>query len=62
MCDGEQYSCKDGVFRLPTTGTYRVARVYHDKQYVSLKLQELQHLLNMFYVSQGQLETYACFA
>jgi len=27
-CGDEQYSCKDGAFRLNTTGSYGVARVY----------------------------------
>jgi hypothetical protein len=34
QCDGEQYSCRQCL--QTTTGTYRVARLYHDKQYVSL--------------------------
>ena len=32
MCGDEQYSCVDGDFRLQTTGTYQVVRVYHGKK------------------------------
>jgi hypothetical protein len=58
LCDGEQYSCKDGAFRMTTTGNYRVARMYLDKQSFPLKFQELQYLLNMFHVIQNQLTLY----
>ena len=40
MCDDGQFACSDGPFRLNTTGSYRVARMYKDKQYISLKVQE----------------------
>ena len=52
------YSCKDDVFRLSTTGRYRVARLYLDKQYISFKLSELHYLLNMFHAVQNQQTMY----
>jgi hypothetical protein len=62
VCDallhGDQYLCKDGIFRLYTTRSYRVARIYLGKQSFSFKLQELQYLINMFYVIQNQLTLY----
>jgi len=48
MCDNKQYGCKEGVFRMNTTGSYRTARIYLDKQYISLKLVDLQCLSRMF--------------
>ena len=50
MCGDEQYSCVDGEFRLQTTGTYHVARVYHGKKYISLHLTELRYMMYMFHV------------
>jgi hypothetical protein len=35
MCGNEHYSCVDGAFRLHTTGSYRIARLALDKQYIS---------------------------
>jgi len=43
MCSTEQYVCKDGDFRLNTVGTSGVARLYLDKQYINLKLADLQY-------------------
>jgi len=36
MCGNEQYGCKEGNFRMNTTGTYRTARIYLDRQYIGL--------------------------
>ena len=58
MCDNEQYGRSDGPFRLNTTGSYRVARLYMDKHYVALKFQELRYLQNMFHIVQTQLTSY----
>ena len=55
MCGVKHYGHIDGDFRLKTTGSYKVARMYLDKEYISLKLGELQHLSSMFYVVQSQL-------
>jgi hypothetical protein len=58
MCDDGQYSCKDGVFRMTTIGSCKVARLYLDKQYINYKLHELRCLMNMIHVIQNQLATY----
>ena len=58
MCGGEDYGHSDCDFRLNITGSWRVARMTVDKQYISLKLVELQHLSRMFYVVQNQLDAY----
>lgn len=58
MCDNKQYGCKEGNFRMNTTGSYRTARIYLDRQYISLKLVDLQCLSRMFYVVQNQLNAY----
>jgi hypothetical protein len=55
---GEQNSCKDDIFRLNTTGSYRVARMYLDKQYISLKLTELQYLTNILHVVRKEQSLY----
>jgi len=58
MCGNEQYGCKEDVFRLNTTGSYRIARLYLDKQYIGLGLGDLQYLSRMFHVVQNQLNMY----
>jgi len=58
MCGFKQYGCKEGNFRLNTTGSYRGARLYLDKQYISVRLVDLQYLLMMFQVIQNQLNAY----
>ena len=58
MCGNEQYGFKDGDFILNTTGSYRVARLYLDKEYISLKLVELQYLSKMFHVVPNQMDAF----
>ena len=58
MCGNEQYGRSDGTFRLNTTGSYRIARLYMDKYFVALKFQELRYLQNMFHIVQNQLNLY----
>jgi hypothetical protein len=58
MCGDEQYSWKDGVFRLTTIGSYKTAILHLDKQYINYKLHELQVLSNMLHVIQNQLSIY----
>ena len=61
MCQNEQHRfiSDDGAFRINTTGSYRVARVTLDKQYLSFKLHELRNLLFIFYMIRNQLLMYA---
>ena len=58
MCSNEQYGCKEGDFRMNTTGSYRIARLYLDKQYIGLRLGDLQYISEMFHVLQNQLKVY----
>ena len=58
MCGNEQYGRSDVPFRLNTTGSYRIARLYMDKHFVALKFQELRYLQNMFHIVQNQLNFY----
>ena len=58
MCGNEQYGCNEGDFRLNTTGSYRIARLCVDKQYIGLRLGVLQYLSTMFHVVQNQLNVY----
>jgi len=54
----EQYGCKEGDFSLNTTGSYRIVRLYLDKQYIGLRLGDLQNLSRMLHVLQNQLKVY----
>ena len=58
MCFNKQYGSSGGPFRLNTTGSYRIARLYMDKHFVALKFQELCYLQNMFHIVQNQLNSY----
>ena len=60
MCQNEQHRfiSDDGAFRINTTGSYRVARVTLDKQYLSFKLHELRNLLFVLYMIRNQLLVY----
>jgi len=58
MCGNEQYGCNEGDFRLNTTGSYRIARLCVDKQYIGLRLGVLQYLSRMFHVLQNQMKVY----
>jgi len=58
MCGFKQYGCKEGDIRLNTTGSYRIARLYLDKQYINLRLVDQQYLLRMFHLIQNQLIAY----
>jgi len=54
MCGNEQYGYKESNFRMNTTRSYRTA----SRQYISLKLGDLQYLSRIFYVIQNQLNVY----
>ena len=58
MCGNEQYECKEGDFRLNTIRSYRIARLYLGKQYIGLRLGDLQYLSRMFHVLKNQLKVY----
>jgi len=58
MCDNERYLCKEGDFRLITTGSFRIAQFYIHKQYMSMRPGDLQYLTIIFHVIQNQLNVY----
>jgi len=49
---------KDGDFRMNTTGSYRVARVYLGKQYMTFTYEELRNLAYIMYMIQNQMTFY----
>ena len=58
MSGNELYGCKEGDFKLNTMGSYRIARLYLDKQYIGLRIGDLQYLSRIFHVLQNQLKVY----
>jgi len=58
MCGNAQYGYSDGAFRLNTTGNTKVARLYYGKEHITLKFQELRHLLYTFSVVQNQMNSF----
>jgi len=49
---------KDGDFRMNTTGSYRVTRVYLGKQYMTFTYEELLNLAYIMYMIQNQMTFY----
>ena len=49
---------KDEDFRMNTTGSYRVARVYLGKQYMTFTYEELRNLAYIMYMIQNQMTFY----
>jgi hypothetical protein len=49
LCDamrrGDTFTCKDSLFRLKTTATVGVAKMYLGREFINFKLNELQNLL-----------------
>ena len=58
LCTNEYYIGKDGDFRMNTTGSYRVARVYLGKQYLAFKLAELRQLSYIMFMIRNQMTFY----
>jgi hypothetical protein len=54
LCNNESTSFKDGDLRLTTTGYIKVARLYLGKQYMTLKLEELHYIEDMFCIIHNQ--------
>jgi hypothetical protein len=50
----EQYTCKDGPFRLRTSKTHNNARLYHDRKCVSSTLKDLRYMMEMLHMVQAQ--------
>jgi hypothetical protein len=45
---------RDGAFKLTTSGGYKFARLYLNKNYINFELQELKYLMGMFHVVVNQ--------
>jgi len=62
LCDAlstnEHFSKKDGDFKMNTTGSYTLARVYLDKHYLSYTYEELRNLAYIMYMIQNQMKYY----
>jgi len=58
LATNEQFSTKDGDFKMNTTGSYRITRVYIDKQFLSFTYEELRNLAYIMYMIQKQLTFY----
>ena len=61
MCDAlctNEYYMKDGDFRMITTCSYRVARVYLGKQYMTFTYEDLRNLAYIMYMIQNQMTFY----
>ena len=58
LSTNEHFSKKDGAFKMSTTGSYRIARVYLGKQYFSFTYGELCNLAYIMYMIQNQLMFY----
>jgi len=62
LCDAlstnEYYTKKDGDFRMNTTGSYRVVRVYLGKQYLKFTYEDLRNLAYIMYMIQNQMTFY----
>jgi len=58
LSTNEHFSTKDGDFKMNTPGSYRIARVYLDKQFLSFKYEELRNLAYIMYMIQNQMTFY----
>ena len=58
LATNEQFSTKDGDFKMNTTGSYRIARVYIDKQFLSFMYEELRNLAYIMYMIENQMTFY----
>ena len=50
LSTNEHFSTKDGDFKMNTTGSYRIARVYLDKHFFSFTYEELRNLAYIMYM------------
>jgi len=58
LATNEHFSTKNGDFKMNITGSYRIARLYLDKQFLSYTYQELRNLAYIMYMIQNQLTFY----
>ena len=55
LSTNEHFSKKDGDFKMNATGSYRIARVYLGKQYMSYTYEKLRNLAYIMYMIQNQM-------
>jgi hypothetical protein len=60
LCINESKTFKYGDLKLTKTGSIKVARLYFGTRYISLKLEELGYLQDMFYIIHNQQLLYMC--
>jgi len=58
LSTNEHFSKKNGDFKMNTTDSYRIARVYLGKQYFSFTYEELLNLAYITYMIQNQMTFY----
>jgi len=58
LSTNEHFSTKDGDFKMNTTCSYRIARVYLNKQFLSFTYEELRNLAYIMYMIQNQMTFY----
>jgi len=58
LSTNEHFVKKDGDFKMNTTGSYRLARVYLGKPYLSFTYEELRNLDYIMYMIQNQMTFY----
>jgi len=62
LCDplstNEHYKKTDGEFKMNTPDSYRVARVYLGKQFLTFTYEELRNLAYIMYMIQNQMTFY----
>jgi len=58
LSTNEHFAKKDGDFKLNTTGSYRLARVFLCKPYLSFTYEELSNLAYIMHMIQNQMTFY----
>jgi hypothetical protein len=47
LCRNETFTCRDDLFRLQTTATVGVAKMYLGKSFINFRLHELRNLMDV---------------
>ena len=58
MYRGENYTCKDGPFRLQSGGTHTTPRMYSDEKCVRFNLSDLRYMVTVLHFVQVQQTLY----
>jgi hypothetical protein len=54
LCNNESTTFEDGVLRVTTTASIKVARLYLGTRYTSFKIEVLRYVGDMFYIIDNQ--------